>query len=255
MWPADDPVVICRSVCSRLRRLSEPAARHTGVPPKTTPAYKALTKNLDRARALSRIFDAGNLKPKPGDKRAGGRPSDEERELLRATVIYSIGALDAYLSDVAAHVLVAQLEAAAGSPTSDSRALLKRVMKEIDTLPLELAMTSDPATRRKVATEAITEHLANRVSNHGSKGVAATLGRMGATIDWNAIQLPPNSDLCASANDGCAKALDDWTESRHQLVHQGKAVSVNSNQARGLIDFVQAIAAQVDAQALAALKP
>ena len=64
------------------------------VPSKSTPAYKALVLNLNRARALSRIFDAGSLKPKPGDKRSGGRPSDEERELLRATVIYSIGALD-----------------------------------------------------------------------------------------------------------------------------------------------------------------
>ena len=105
-----------------------------------------------------------------------------------------------------------------------------------------------------MATDAITEHLANNVSNHGAKGVALTLNRMGATINWNAIQVPPNADLPASPGDGCAKVLDTWTMARHRLVHHGKAVPVNANQARGLIDFVQAIAKHVDAEALAALK-
>ena len=221
--------------------------------PKHTPAYKALTKNLSRARTFSRIFDAGNLKPKEGDRRGRGKPSGEERDLLRATVIFSIGALDAYLSDVAAYVLVAQLEAAR-KPTSDARAVLRRVIKEIDTLPFELALTSDPDERRALATEAITEHLANRVSNHGAKGIAATMERLGARIDWDAIPLPPSSKLRASPRQSCAEVLDRWTVARHQLVHQGKAVSVGQVQARELIDFVQAIADHVDAEALAALK-
>jgi hypothetical protein len=219
---------------------------------KRTQAHKALRKNLKRASALSRIFDAGNLKPKAGDKRGAGNPSGEERELLRAAVIFSIGALDAYLSDVAAEILVGQMEKAR-VPTSDARALFRRVLKEIDTLPLELALTSDADERSKLAQRAITEHLTNKVSNHGAAGVATTLGRLGASIEWDKIVLPNNSSLKASSNQTCPAVLDRWTRIRHNLVHQGKSETVRAEQARDLIAFVEAIADHVDAQAIAAL--
>jgi cob(I)alamin adenosyltransferase len=87
--------------------------------------------------------------------------------------VFAIGALDAYLSDVAAEVLVAQLERAR-TPNADARNLLRRILKEIDTLPFELALTTDSDERRRLAQEAISEHLTDRISNHGAKGVAAT---------------------------------------------------------------------------------
>src|SRR3954451_3553341 len=179
-----------------------------------TAAYFAFAQNVGRARALSRIFDSGSLKPKTGDQRGRGKPSDEERELLRATVIFSIGALDAYLSDVAAEVLVGQLENAR-LPTSDARNVLQRVQKEIPTLSLELALTSDADERRQLAQQAITDHLANRVSNHGAAGVASTLGRLGATIDWEAVSLGAKSKLRTSPRQSSAAVLDRWTERRH----------------------------------------
>jgi RiboL-PSP-HEPN len=217
-----------------------------------TTAYFAVTKNLERARALSLIFDSGSLKPKPGDRRSGGRPSGEERELLRAAVIFSIGALDAYLSDVAAEVLVRQLEKAR-VPGTDARNLLRRIQSDIPTLPFELALTSDQDERLRLAQTAISEHLATAVSNHGAKGVAGTLGRIGATVDWEAIKLSDKSTLRTTSTRTCAAVLDRWTDMRHQLVHQGKAIPVNAEQARELIDFVQAIVEHVDRQALAAL--
>lgn len=217
-----------------------------------TTAHIAVTKNLDRARALSRIFDSGNLKPKPGDRRGPGNPSGEERELLRAAVIFSIGALDAYLSDVAAEVLVGQLEKAR-LPTPDARNLLRRIQSEIPTLPFELALTNDRDERLQIAQDAIGEHLSNRVSNHGAKGVASTLGRLGAAVDWEAVPLAPASSLRTTTTTSCADVLDRWTDMRHQLVHQGKAIKVNAEQARELIDFVDAIVQHVDKQALAAL--
>lgn len=52
----------------------------------------------------------------------------------------SVGALDAYLSDVAAEVLVAQLSD--GNASADqARKTLARVDKEIPTLALELCYT------------------------------------------------------------------------------------------------------------------
>lgn len=217
-----------------------------------TEAFKALQVNLKRPRALLEMFDAGTLKPTPGARRSRGKPGWQENELLRAAVIVGIGALDAYLSDVAAEVLVAQLERAS-NPNSDARNVLRRVMNEVDTLALELALLSDPAERREVARTAIVDHIANRVSNHGAKGVAATLGRMGQPMDWSGLndKVPPCL-VVAGVKPTAPAVLDEWTNRRHKLVHQSKALRIKSEQARGLVDFVEAIAIAIDAVSVAA---
>lgn len=222
---------------------------HTWVLANQTDAFKALQVNLKRPRALLEMFDAGSLKPTPGARRSRGKPGWQENELLRAAVIVGIGGLDAYLSDVAAEVLIAQLEHAS-NPNSDARNVLRRVMNEVDTLALELALLTDPAERRHVAQTAIGDHIANRVSNHGAKGVAATLGRMGQTMDWSELnkRVPP-SLLVSGVKPTAPAVLDEWTERRHKLVHQSKALRIKNDQARGLVDFVEVIARAVDAVA------
>jgi hypothetical protein len=217
-----------------------------------TQARFALTQNTRRARALIRIFNSGKVKPEEGDRRGSGRPTGDEVPLLHAVVIFSIGALDAYLSDVAAEVLVAQLERAR-PPDSSSRKVLQAVQREIPTLPFELALTSDEGERREIAQQAITQHLTNVVSNHGAKGVASTLERLGAKVDWDAISLSPTSQLRESSTESCASVLDRWTTVRHKLVHQGGEVVVWAEQAREIIGFVNRIAEHVDQRALAAL--
>lgn len=217
---------------------------------KQTEVMNALQTNLKRPRALLEMFDAGSLKPEPGDRRGRGKPSWQENELLRAAVIVGIGALDAYLSDVAAEVLLAQLERAS-TPTSDARGVLRQVMKEIDTLPIELALLAEPSERREVARTAISDHLANRVSNHGAKGVATTVGRMGKTMDWAGLdQEVPASLIVGGVKATAPAVLDEWTKRRHRLVHQSKALKIKGDQARGLVDFVEAIARVVDRTAL-----
>jgi hypothetical protein len=155
---------------------------------------------------------------------------------------------------VAAEVLVAQLENA-DTPGSDARTVLKQVMDEIKTLPLELALVTDAAKRREVAQAAIQDHLANRVSNHGAKGVATTLGRMGETIDWSKLDKSVTPALkIKGMKHNPAALLDAWTQRRHKLVHQGKALKVGSPEAHALVDFVVAIAAAVDDVAVGAEK-
>jgi hypothetical protein len=183
-----------------------------------TAAYKAFKLTVKRPQALLEMFDAGSLKPGPGKKRSAGQPSWQENELLRASVITAIGALDAYLSEVAAEVLVAQLERA-DIPDSDARGVLRRVMDEIKTLPFELALITDATKRREAARAAIQEHLDNRVSNHGATGVVATLARMGQAVDWSKLNsgVTPNLKLPGVKNEPAA-LLDAWTIRRHQLV-------------------------------------
>ncbi len=215
-----------------------------------TSAYLVLDKNLTRTQAFTRIFFAGSTKPTSAMKRGPGKPSDEEKELLRAAVIFSIGALDAYMSEVAAEVLVAQLEDGSDSPTSSARALLRRIAKEVDTLPLELAMTTDATKRRAVVTRALIDHLTSSVSNHGAKAVAATLERMGephtgkvwAALDKHLADWPS----LATQGRTSAAILDQWTANRHKIVHEGVAVPVNGAHAKELIEFIARLGDEID---------
>lgn len=216
-----------------------------------------LEKNLARARAFTSIFFAESTNPKSGMRRRSGAPSMEEKELLRAAVIFSIGALDAYLSEVTAEVLVDQLQKAQIGPTSNARRLLKALIRDMDTLALELALTTDPTKRRVVAQDAVQQHLTSHVSNHGSKAIAATLERMGdepVSNVWSTIDSQLSSfDKLATAGRRSAAILDYWTTNRHKIVHEGVAVVVSGPQARQLIDFIEALCEAIDAIALKAM--
>jgi hypothetical protein len=224
-----------------------------GYMPIHTDAYKAFRKNLARPRALQAMFDAGSLKPRKGERRSSGKPTTQENELIRASVIVTIGALDAYLSDVAVEVLVTQLGTT--QPRSDqARSLLRRILKEVDTLPLELALLSDQDDREAVVGDALRDHLTNKISNHGAKGVVATVERMGAQFDWTRLESRIPASLALSGDPaGPAGLLDAWTTRRHALVHQGKALRIRSPRARALVKFVEAIAEEVDRLAVDAI--
>ena len=56
-----------------------------------TDAFKVFEANLDRSRAFLRIFDKD---------RSAGQPTNDEKELLRGSLVFAVGALDAYLSDL-----------------------------------------------------------------------------------------------------------------------------------------------------------
>lgn len=226
-----------------------PVVRRRQVP--TTAAAKVLNKNLDRSRAFTKMFFAAT------QKRGRGQPSQEENELKRAAVIFSIGALDAYLSEVSAEVLITQLERANVCQNGDARQLLRRIAKEIDTLPLELALVTDVQTRRAVARDALLDHLTSSVSNHGSTAIATTLRRIGvedirslwATLDDQRPYWPK----LATASRTSAAILDHWTGVRHEIVHRGVAPRVAGQQAEELIEFVATVGKAVDSQAIAAL--
>ena len=71
-------------------------------------------------------------------QQGAGAPSLPYRELPRGAVVFAVGALDAYLSEVSAEVIVRDLESAV-APT-ETREVLKRVQAEVPTLSLEIAV-------------------------------------------------------------------------------------------------------------------
>ncbi len=215
-----------------------------------TKALHNFKLNIRRSRALLDMFDAES--PNKDDGRVG-KSSWQGRELLRASIIVTIGALDAYLSDVTAEVLVSQLES--GRILSEQgRAALKRLGKDMDTLPLELALLTKQSTRRQVAIAKINHFFDTQVSNLGSKGVAAAVARMGEGMDWTALDanIPKQAHRSLSKSGGAASVLDEWTTNRHQLVHQGQPLKIKAIEARGAADFVELVVAHVDTIALKA---
>lgn len=169
---------------------------------------------------------------------------------------FSIGVLDAYLSEVSAEVLVTQLENA-HLPNSSARSMLKRIIKEVDTLALELALTTDPDARRAAARQALLDYLTSSVSNHGARAVAATLDRVGSpdlAALWNAVDARGAKwPHLATAGRRSAAILDHWTGLRHKIVHEGAAPQVTGDQARELIEFVAVLCREIDKRAMSAL--
>lgn len=176
---------------------------------------------------------------------AQGAPRNPVRELPRAAVVFAIGALDAYLSDVSAEVIVTLLQREL--PEAEVREILRRVQGEVPTLSLELSLVPDPDERVRRVQEAVADHLHNRVSNHGKKAVSRTMERLGGNAQdlWSA--------LGANGYPRAADDLDDWTEKRHQIVHQGQTVRVHRPQARYCVQLVEAIGERIDGQAMRAL--
>jgi len=196
-----------------------------------TEAKKTFDRNIQRAAFFLDIHE----KTQPGV----GAPNLARRELPRGSIVFAVGALDAYLSEVQAEVIVIQLQETGAS--ADSRDILKGVQQEIPTLALEVALLSSEADRLLRISDAIVHHFENNVSNFGARGVANALRRMGAKAGdfW--------TNLAQSGFQDAPDALDRWTNIRHEIVHQGKRPVVHRPHARDFISLAKAIVAALDA--------
>lgn len=204
-----------------------------------TEAYEAFKLNRTRARYFLELHKAYQ-----DGKR--GAPRTPVRELPRASVVFAIGALDAYLSDVTAECLVHVLQA--GEDTEHARGLLAKVQREIPGLALEVAILGTKAQRTARVQAALSNYLHNQVSNHGAKGVSQAIERLlGA----------PKKVWALLVDDGWENPqedLDKWTESRHKIVHQGKKEKIQRASAYDCIELVNDVATRVEGVAIAALE-
>lgn len=209
--------------------------------PRTTDAQKVFAKNAKRARSFLTIhknyYDPTSKEGGTTTKKRRGAPEGPYRELPRGAVVFAVGALDAYLSEVTAEVLVSQLASAPG--TEDARETLKIVNKELPGLSLEVALVPTADGRAERIRQALTEHFHDKVSQHGPKAVNSTLGRVGAKKEsvWAKV---------ANSHDDPQKLLEAWTEKRHRIVHQGKAVNVGRSSADECITLIESIVDAVD---------
>jgi hypothetical protein len=228
-----------------------------------TQAYENFSANLKRAEALLRMFRAGSLKPQPGDRRGQGFPSHEEQQMLRATVVLTIGTLDAYLSDMTAEVIAA-IVAGGDEPSEQARRTLRSVAKDFPEIGIELALMPTEADRQERARSLLIDYLTGPRSgtNHGVGGVNGALQRIRRPTDsiWSRLdQRVPASlgkrdpQTRKTVKPSAQEALTRWTDQRHAYVHRGDNSTVTLPQASGVAGFVAAVADEVDAEAAAAM--
>lgn len=175
-----------------------------------------------------------------------GAPNKKLRELPRSAVVFAVGALGAYLSEVAAEVMVSQF--GNGTTTQESRKMLASIQKELPTLAIELAMAEPGLDRAEHIRKQIVEHFYDKVSNHGASAVATTVIRMGAKPGpvWSTVEKAGHADPQAR--------LESMTRRRHAIVHRGKAVRTTRQLAHRCVLLAGAICDSVDEIAVDAMK-
>ena len=187
-----------------------------------TPVYQSFTANIDRAKALIRIFDRG---------RSRGRPRKEDTQLTRSALVFTIGALDAYLHDLVLEV------AGKFVPESDE---LDRAVKAMD--PQDLVQN----LARAKTHDQVQERFRRRLDEHfddasfmGVKGLQRALKLVGCPMGLDEL----------SVNLGRPKfkqELGRYTDQRHRIIHRGENVRVKKEQADDCVDLVWNIVGNVD---------
>lgn len=190
-------------------------------------AYTVFKKNIVRARAFLRLFDQTG---------GPGQPSNDRKELLRGAVVFSIGALDAFLND-----LVLELVPRFGPVSEELSEGLKSIAKEDPALALRVALASDEESRRQQFSEALERWLVTKTF-HGPQAVVKATGYVGCSVTWATLNELAGVDV--------PKELQKFTDMRHEIVHRGARPYVRRHHAESCVDLVGTIAKTVNSEAV-----
>jgi hypothetical protein len=195
------------------------------VPVVGTEAAMAFAANIHRSRSFLRTFDG----PKG---RGRGRPTDDEKELLRAAVVFSVAALDAYLHD-----LVLEIIPKRGVQSDSLRDALKAIAKEDPSLSLRVALAKGDEARRAEFRTALDSWLSAK-SFQGPEAVLRALGLIGCPLTTADIE----TRLCRP----WTERLGHFTQMRHQMVHRGQSPYIRRHDAGESVDLVAGLVEVID---------
>lgn len=195
-----------------------------------TNAKIAFDANIQRAKYFLDLHEA--------TQSGAGAPTLPRRELPRGAIVFTVGAVDAYLCEVSAEILVQQVHQ--DPARSALRDTLTRVQREIPSLALEVALLDTQPARLSRIHDSIVEYFQNQTSQFGARGVSATITRLGGNPAdvW--------STLVKQGHSNPQQLLDRWTDVRHEIVHQGKKSRVWRPHARVFINFAKDMVARID---------
>jgi hypothetical protein len=186
-----------------------------------TKAFKRLRKNLSRGQVLlGQFFDRPGGKP-----RQAGQPKSHEQELLRSVLVLSVGALDAYLSEL----LIEFLPQLAKRGTDDK--VFDRLARDNPGLVLRAVYLGGDAAHE--ALSAVIEAQFESKVMHGSRAVRQV-------ADWCALGIG-NRDFDSEDFPDAFATLDEWTDKRHRIVHRGELVKMRRQDAATVLALVEHI--------------
>jgi RiboL-PSP-HEPN len=192
-----------------------------------TGAHKAFQANIERSRAFLRIFDK-----EPDGGRRQGQPTKDEKELLRGSLVFAVGALDAYLHDLILEIVPAY------APKSEKlTTALRGIAKSDPSLSLRVALASSDQDRQQQFRDALSEWLEDK-SFQGPEKVSNALSYVGCTLTW------PEFDKVTGKS--TASELERITGERHAIVHRGEFPYVRRLMAGETIDLIAAMVKLID---------
>jgi hypothetical protein len=190
-----------------------------GRPRKDCDAHKVFKKNSDRASAFLVFFDR---------HRKVGRPDRDANELLRGTVVFAVGALDAFLHD-----LILEIVPSFGQKSADLKGALKDIARDDPSLALKMSLAPTPTAARAEFRTALDDWLSTK-SFQGRHAVVRAASFVGLKLDWN--------DLNRLTRVDTATELDRFTRMRHGIVHRGQKPSVRRSEAEACVMLVTSVA-------------
>jgi hypothetical protein len=200
-------------------------------PPRTA-ASSVFETNLGRSRAFLRIFD---------QERRPGQPSSDEKELLRGSLVFAVGALDAYLSD-----LILEVVPSYGPKSRHLADALKAIARNDPGLALRVALAPTKSDGVDEFRSALQEWLATK-SFQGPDKLLEALGYVACPIDW------PSFDQATGQS--TATELARITKERHGIVHEGKRPYIRRHLAEQANTLVADIVRHIDAEVCRAYLP
>lgn len=190
-----------------------------------TESYIVFRTNLHRSRSFLRSFDG----PKG---RSRGRPTDDEKELLRAAVVFAIAALDAYLHDVVLEEIPKK-----GVQSEQLREALRGIAKEDPSLALRVALADGAEARRAEFRSALDGWLATKAFQ-GPEAVMRAMAFVGCTLTAPEIE--------ARLGRPWTSQLAEFTRMRHQMVHRGESPYIRRQHAGECVDLVSQLVEAID---------
>jgi RiboL-PSP-HEPN len=188
--------------------------------------------NLERSRAFLRIFDK---------ERGPGQPSRDEKELLRGSLVFAVGALDAYLSD-----LIIEVVPSYGPKSKHLADALRAIARNDPGLALRVALAPTKTEGVDEFRGALREWLATK-SFQGPDRLIEALGYVACPISW--------ADFDEATNCATATELEKITSDRHGIVHEGKRPYIRRHLAEEANSLVADIVRCIDAEVCAVYLP
>jgi hypothetical protein len=195
---------------------------------KQTKAFGVFKNNVERSRAFLRIF---------AKDRGRGGPNSDDRELLRGCLVFAVGALDAYLSDV-----ILEIVPVFGSTSEHMKKALKEIGRDDPGLALRVSISKTAAEGREQFRAALSEWLDGK-SFQGVEKVSNAINYLGCTMKLDDIQ--------ALHGKKTTTELTRITKDRHRIVHSGTKIQVTQPKTEEAITLVLEIAKAIDSKVAA----